>query len=226
MRGADPGLRLHVPNTGLKGSGCSTQEVIPQTTQPTSPVTHQEGWPVPTALFFSWAVQSHWQGLVGDTGPRGLPLLGALQHSPPCAGMTRGWGGIPAAPSAHRWHNRQSARERDRRKDQREVRTSRTQSRDAVRQENVEQALQGRAFSCQTQERCCCWHRPAVGSGGSLLTRVCRASSLALCRSESIFSMSRGSRNYRKRWLRQPALCHAVPGPAGLQAQPLPGEQS
>lgn len=37
-------------------------------------------------------------------------LLGALQYSPPCAGMTRGWGGIPAAPSAHRWHSRQSAR--------------------------------------------------------------------------------------------------------------------
>lgn len=37
-------------------------------------------------------------------------LLEALQYSPPCAGMTRGWGGIPAAPSAHRWHSRQSTR--------------------------------------------------------------------------------------------------------------------
>lgn len=42
----------------------------------------------------------------------------------------------------------------------------------------------------------------ADGSGGCLLTRVCRESSLALCRSESIFSMSRGSRNCRKRWLK------------------------
>lgn len=35
---------------------------------------------------------------------------GALQYSPLCAEMTRGWGGIPAAPSARRWHSRQSAR--------------------------------------------------------------------------------------------------------------------
>lgn len=34
----------------------------------------------------------------------------AQQYSPLCAGMTRGWEGIPAAPSAHRWHSRQSAR--------------------------------------------------------------------------------------------------------------------
>lgn len=37
-------------------------------------------------------------------------LLGTLQYSPPCARMTRGWGGIPAAPSARRWHSRQSVR--------------------------------------------------------------------------------------------------------------------
>lgn len=37
-------------------------------------------------------------------------LLRTLEYSPPCVGMTRGWGGIPAAPSAHRWHSRQSAR--------------------------------------------------------------------------------------------------------------------
>lgn len=66
----------------------------------------------------------------------------------------------------------------------------------------------------------------AEGSGGSLLTRVCRESSLALCRSESIFSMSKGSRNCRERHSDSAHPSHyLVHGPAGLQAQPLPGEQ-
>jgi len=74
--------------------------------------------------FLAGAVQGHRQGLLGDMGPAWSGcelllsrsptvmehLLGALQNSPPCAGMTRGWGGIPAAPSARRWHSRQSAR--------------------------------------------------------------------------------------------------------------------
>lgn len=47
-------------------------------------------------------------------------LLGALQYAPPCAGMTRGWGGIPAAPSARRQHSRQSARRKHQRESIRE----------------------------------------------------------------------------------------------------------
>lgn len=39
----------------------------------------------------------------------------------------------------------------------------------------------------------------AEGSRGSLLTRVCSESSLALCSSESNFSISRGRRNCREK---------------------------
>lgn len=61
------------------------------------------------------------------------------------------------------------------------------------------ESLAGRKKSSEVADSYC--HRLAEGSRGSLLTRVCSESSLALCSSESNFSISRGRRNCREKHL-------------------------